>query len=54
MKKEYNNSNKSKGLLSGPEWYTINAFRAVNQAIGRCVRHKGDWGAVLLIDKRYV
>ncbi|KYM82605.1 Fanconi anemia group J protein like protein [Atta colombica] len=56
MKMEYNNlnkSNESRQLLSGSEWYTINAFRALNQAIGRCVRHKNDWGAVLLVDKRF-
>lgn len=53
MKMKYNDLNKSKGLLSGSEWYTVNAFRALNQAIGRCVRHKDDWGAVLLVDKRF-
>ncbi|TGZ47264.1 Fanconi anemia group J protein homolog isoform X2 [Temnothorax longispinosus] len=53
MKMRYNDSKVSKGLLSGSEWYGINAFRAVNQAIGRCVRHIGDWGAVLLVDERY-
>ncbi|XP_012219996.1 Fanconi anemia group J protein homolog [Linepithema humile] len=54
MKKEYNDSNKStKGLLSGREWYNVNAFRALNQAIGRCIRHKNDWGAVLLVDQRF-
>jgi len=54
MKMQYNDSSKSQNLLTGSQWYAINAFRALNQAIGRCVRHKNDWGAVLLVDKRYV
>ncbi|KAI5199968.1 DNA repair helicase [Aureobasidium subglaciale] len=34
--------------------YSDNAcMRAVNQAIGRAVRHKGDWSAILLFDARY-
>ncbi|XP_028169012.1 Fanconi anemia group J protein homolog [Ostrinia furnacalis] len=28
-------------------------IRALNQAVGRCVRHRGDWGAVLMIDARF-
>ena len=40
-------------VLSGQEWYKIKAFRALNQALGRCVRHKNDWGAILMVDDRY-
>ena len=32
--------------------YVQQAARAVNQAIGRVVRHVDDWGAVLLADAR--
>uniref|UniRef100_A0A8C3G854 Regulator of telomere elongation helicase 1 n=1 Tax=Cyclopterus lumpus TaxID=8103 RepID=A0A8C3G854_CYCLU len=39
--------------LSGQEWYKQQAFRAVNQAIGRVIRHKDDYGAILLCDQRF-
>ena len=39
--------------LSGDEWYTQQATQAVNQALGRVIRHKGDYGAILLCDERY-
>ncbi|XP_033941971.1 LOW QUALITY PROTEIN: regulator of telomere elongation helicase 1 [Pseudochaenichthys georgianus] len=39
--------------LSGQEWYSQQAFRAVNQAIGRVIRHKDDYGAILLCDQRF-
>ena len=38
--------------LSGREWYNQSAIRAVNQAVGRIIRHKKDWGAVFLLDER--
>ena len=53
QKKEYNNAFFSRGLLNGREWYDIQAFRAVNQAIGRCIRHRNDWGAIILLDARF-
>lgn len=40
-------------LCSGQEWYTKQGYRAVNQAIGRCIRHVRDFGAVIFIDERY-
>lgn len=40
-------------LLSSREWLRVQAYRALNQAVGRCVRHRGDWGAVLLVDARF-
>lgn len=29
------------------------AFRALNQGLGRCIRHRGDWAAVILLDERF-
>jgi Fanconi anemia group J protein len=57
LKKKYNDKrrslNRDTSLVSGNEWYEIQAFRALNQALGRCIRHKEDWGAILMVDDRY-
>lgn len=34
------------------EWYEMEGYRAVNQAIGRVIRHKDDFGVVILADSR--
>ncbi|XP_068006349.1 regulator of telomere elongation helicase 1 isoform X2 [Melanerpes formicivorus] len=39
--------------LSGWEWYHQQASRAVNQAIGRVIRHRQDYGAIFLCDQRF-
>ncbi|XP_075702336.1 regulator of telomere elongation helicase 1 [Rhinoderma darwinii] len=40
-------------FLSGQEWYRQQASRAVNQAIGRVIRHRQDYGAIFLCDHRF-
>ncbi|KAL2103257.1 hypothetical protein ACEWY4_000125 [Coilia grayii] len=39
--------------LSGQDWYRQQASRAVNQAIGRVIRHREDYGAIFLCDQRF-
>ncbi|KAG8310993.1 Fanconi anemia group J protein [Homalodisca vitripennis] len=51
LKIKFNDENKS--LINGNRWYKIQAYRALNQALGRCIRHKNDWGAVILLDSRF-
>lgn len=53
LKMKYNDTyGKTKGLLKGQDWYVVQAFRSFNQALGRCIRHKDDWGIILLVDDR--
>ncbi|KAJ0064914.1 hypothetical protein NL108_017532, partial [Boleophthalmus pectinirostris] len=44
---------KVREYLTGQEWYRQQAFRAVNQAVGRVIRHKDDYGAIFLCDERF-
>uniref|UniRef100_A0AC34RDG6 Helicase ATP-binding domain-containing protein n=1 Tax=Panagrolaimus sp. JU765 TaxID=591449 RepID=A0AC34RDG6_9BILA len=41
-------------MLTPDQWYEQEAYRAVNQAIGRVIRHKDDFGIVVLADSRFV
>ena len=38
----------------GQRWYTMDAFRAANQALGRGIRGIDDWCHYWLLDRRYV
>lgn len=39
--------------FTGQMWYNQSASRAVNQCLGRVIRHCKDWGAIFLLDERY-
>lgn len=40
-------------VLTGEEWYGQQASRAVNQAVGRVIRHRHDYGAIIFCDERF-
>lgn len=41
------------GGLSGNGWFNLQASRAVNQSLGRVIRHSKDFGVMILLDERY-
>ncbi|XP_075746080.1 Fanconi anemia group J protein homolog isoform X2 [Rhipicephalus microplus] len=55
LKRKYNDQQLKSGrqVMAGNSWYETQAFRALNQALGRCIRHREDWGALIIIDHRF-
>ncbi|CAJ1396194.1 unnamed protein product [Effrenium voratum] len=44
---------REQGSLTGRDYYTGKCMKAVNQCVGRSIRHAKDWSAILLLDHRY-
>merc|ERR1711908_14414 len=60
LKREYNDvlaartgSRNEFPRLDGESWYNLGAYRALNQALGRVIRHRQDYGAAVLVDARW-
>jgi chromosome transmission fidelity protein 1 len=46
-------SNGQDGKAAARDFYENVCMRAVNQCVGRAIRHRGDYAAILMLDKRY-
>ncbi|XP_044253892.1 ATP-dependent DNA helicase DDX11 [Tribolium madens] len=53
LKEKMSYLDKIEGSGAGKRFYESLCMKAVNQSIGRAVRHKNDYATILLLDERY-
>ncbi|VDN96954.1 unnamed protein product [Rodentolepis nana] len=53
QQQEQTSVGKKVEMPTGRQWYKLQAWRAVNQAVGRVIRHIRDYGMIFLCDERF-
>lgn len=49
----YDRTCKKEGISAGQEYYENLCIKGLNQSIGRAIRHRDDYAAIILLDRRY-
>jgi chromosome transmission fidelity protein 1 len=53
LKEKMATMDQTPGGISGQAYYHSLCMRAVNQTVGRAIRHAGDYASIILVDQRY-
>ena len=49
----FRGGNVAEGKVASREFYENACMRAVNQSIGRAIRHEADYATIVMVDRRY-